>query len=64
MEKEEIVNKLQAIRNKEVPSILVQKEQFLMFREILMEQEDKQSFRGNAQHKGNIEYTYEPGWTK
>jgi hypothetical protein len=62
--KEEAQSILEQLRNKEIESYTVTKEDFLDFRSVLVAQDDVKSFRGNAQHGGAAIYTYEPGWTK
>ncbi|BAB06046.1 hypothetical protein P4637_09520 [Halalkalibacterium halodurans] len=55
---------LQQLRDGELESVRIEKNDFLIFRQVLAEQEDMKSFRGNAQRGGGVIYTYEPGWTK
>ncbi|WP_100373038.1 hypothetical protein [Bacillus sp. FJAT-45037] len=64
MTKEEAIRILDQLRNNEIESYRLSKENFLDFREVLFAQEDMKNFRGNAQHGGEAIYTYEPGWTK
>ncbi|WP_332697130.1 hypothetical protein [Halalkalibacter lacteus] len=64
MDQEEVLGVLQKLRNNEVDSYRVAKEEFLHFCAVLLKQEDAIDFRGNAQHHGETIYTYEPGWTK
>jgi hypothetical protein len=64
MNQEEVVEILEKLRNNEVNSYRVSKQNFLFFRMLLLKQEDAINFRGNAQHGGETVYTYEPGWTK
>ncbi|WP_088105210.1 hypothetical protein [Halalkalibacter urbisdiaboli] len=64
MTKEEALSIIKQLREKEIASYRVSKDDFLQFRAALTEQEDMRSFRGNAQHGGEAIYTYEPGWTK
>ncbi|WDF02942.1 hypothetical protein [Shouchella hunanensis] len=61
---EELANEiLQQLRDGEIKEYRVEKNAFNVFRLALVAQEDMKNFRGNAQHKGAIIYTYEPGWT-
>ncbi|MDV2685543.1 hypothetical protein RYX56_14345 [Alkalihalophilus lindianensis] len=55
---------LDQLRNGEMKTYRVNKENFLAFRAVLVAQADMKDFRGNAQHGGEAIYTYEPGWTK
>ncbi|WP_017727444.1 hypothetical protein [Halalkalibacterium ligniniphilum] len=64
MTKDEALEILKALREGEMQEFKVKKADFLDFREVLSKQEDMKSFRGNAQHGGEVIYTYEPGWTK
>ncbi|GAE24373.1 hypothetical protein JCM9140_290 [Halalkalibacter wakoensis JCM 9140] len=64
MDHEQALLILNQLRNKELESYRVAKEDFHMFRTILLKQEDAIDFRGNAQHRGETIYTFEPGWTK
>lgn len=64
MTKEEAQSILDQLRNEEINSYTVTKDDFLDFRSVLVAQEDVKNFRGNAQHSGAAIYTYEPGWTK
>ncbi|KGA97283.1 hypothetical protein AJ85_04380 [Alkalihalobacillus alcalophilus ATCC 27647 = CGMCC 1.3604] len=64
MTNEEAASLIQKLRERELESYRVSKDDFLLFRAVLTKQEDFLSFRGNAQHRGDVIYTYEPGWTK
>ncbi|GAF13013.1 hypothetical protein JCM19046_62 [Bacillus sp. JCM 19046] len=63
MDKEQAEQIIQQLRNKELDQYKVAKEDFPVFRETLISQDDIKDFRGNAQHFGAIIYTYQPGWT-
>ncbi|WP_062050900.1 hypothetical protein [Bacillus sp. JCM 19034] len=52
------------LRSGEITEYRVSRNDFLLFREILLKQDDAIDFRGNAQHGGETIYTYEPNWTK
>ncbi|OIU72423.1 hypothetical protein [Rossellomorea aquimaris] len=54
----EIVKMLDALRNKEVEEISVEKEDFLSFRAVLVKQPDFKHFRGIAGHGGSVRYQY------
>ena len=49
---------LDQLRNKEVTSFEITKEEYLQFREILVKDEQFKHFRGEAKQGGNIVYTY------
>ncbi|RQW22482.1 hypothetical protein EH196_01335 [Bacillus sp. C1-1] len=63
MDQHEAKQIIEQLRSGEIKEVVVTKEQFTSFREVLVEQEDKKDFRGNAQHRGAVIYTYQPGWT-
>ncbi|HEY4552290.1 MAG TPA: hypothetical protein VIG80_03785 [Bacillaceae bacterium] len=50
---------LEKLRNGELNRIEVPKEDFLPFRQVLMEQSDVKQFRGIAQRGGNVIYEYQ-----
>ena len=56
-EYEKILNQL---KEGEISSYKVKKEDFLEFREVLMHHENFKHFRGEAQQGGDIIYTYLP----
>ncbi|WP_246943958.1 hypothetical protein [Bacillus pinisoli] len=58
MNTSDIEHILDKLRNKELEEYLVQKEDFLIFREKLVKQSDFKHFRGVAQHGGSVVYTY------
>ncbi|MFF2286898.1 hypothetical protein [Peribacillus butanolivorans] len=49
---------LDKLANREMDEFRIKKEDFLGFREVLVKREDFKHFRGNAQHNGEIIYTY------
>lgn len=49
---------IEQLRSKEVKQVEIKKEDFLTFRQVLIEQDDYKSFRGIAKHGGNIIYEY------
>ncbi|MGF9965034.1 abortive phage infection protein [Bacillus rhizoplanae] len=58
MDKQQVNMILDQLKNKEIAEYVVTKEVFYTFREVLVEREDFKHFRGNAQHGGEIIYTY------
>ncbi|MBM6617583.1 abortive phage infection protein [Bacillus suaedaesalsae] len=58
MEKSQVEHILDKLRNKEIEEYFVEKESFLSFREVLVNQEDFKHFRGIAGHGGVVVYTY------
>ncbi len=55
-EAKEVIDKL---ANREMGRVRITKEEFLAFREVLVNRDDFKHFRGNAQHlNGVIIYTY------
>ncbi len=57
MDKEKALDILNRLRNGE--SFLIKKEEFMAFREVLINQPDREKFTGNAQKGGNVIFTYE-----
>lgn len=49
---------LEQLKNKEIESYHVSKEDFLTFRAELVKREDFKHFRGEAQQGGDVIYTY------
>ncbi|MBD8013686.1 MULTISPECIES: hypothetical protein [Planococcus] len=49
---------LEDLKNGEIESITIQKEDFLDFRTVLIAREDFKHFRGTAYHLGLTVYTY------
>jgi hypothetical protein len=58
MDKTDVEHILDKLRNQEIEEYIVEKEQFLSFREVLVNQSDFKHFRGIAQHGGTVIYTY------
>ncbi|MCT6924132.1 MULTISPECIES: hypothetical protein [Bacillales] len=50
--------KIEDLRNREVQSIEIEKDEFLAFRQILVNEPDFKHFRGEAKQGGNIVFTY------
>lgn len=49
---------LESLKNGEIESITIEKENFLDFRTVLIAREDFKHFRGTAYHHGTTVYTY------
>lgn len=49
---------LEKLKEGELSSYVVKKDEFLQFREVLLNHEDFKHFRGEAQQGGDIIYTY------
>lgn len=49
---------LEQLKQGEIPSITVEKKDFLEFRKVVVEREDFKHFRGTAYHHGITIYTY------
>lgn len=47
------------LREGKIEEILVNRENFFLWREVWIKQEDKKFFRGIAEHKGRITYVYD-----
>ncbi|MFI8491844.1 abortive phage infection protein [Peribacillus butanolivorans] len=58
MDAQEAKDVLDKLANREMDEFRIKKEDFLGFREVLVKREDFKHFRGNAQHNGEIIYTY------
>ncbi|KQU10982.1 hypothetical protein ASG65_12790 [Bacillus sp. Leaf13] len=58
MDAQEAKDVLDKLANGEMDEFRIKKEDFLGFREVLVKREDFKHFRGNAQHNGEIIYTY------
>lgn len=58
MDTEEAKIILDKLANREMDEFKINKEDFLSFRKVLVERTDFKHFRGNAQHNGEIIYTY------
>lgn len=50
---------LQELKDGSLPFITISKEEFLMFREILIVRDDFKHFKGVAKQGGSVVYTYE-----
>lgn len=56
---EESINEiLDSLKNGEIKEYLVEKEDFLSFRQVLIKREDFKHFRGIAQRGGSVLYQY------
>lgn len=49
---------LDQLRNKEIESFEVNKNEFMEFREVLVKDEQFKHFRGEAKQGGNVVYTF------
>ncbi|CAM4117192.1 abortive phage infection protein [Bacillus manliponensis] len=58
MDKERANAILAQLKNGELEEYVLEKEDFYIFREVVVNHEDFKHFRGNAQHSGKIIYTY------
>jgi hypothetical protein len=58
MTREEIMMIFDSLKNGEIEEFLVAKQEFLRFREVLVQREDFKHFRGIAQRGGDVLYTY------
>ncbi|MFJ7747294.1 abortive phage infection protein [Peribacillus sp. NPDC097295] len=58
MDAEEAKLVLDKLANREMKEFRINKEDFLSFREVLVQRADFKHFRGNAQHNGEVIYTY------
>lgn len=58
MEKETALQILDDLRTGKITEYLIEKNDFMTFREALIEQEDKAQFVGIAQKGGNVIYQY------
>ncbi|KAA0546691.1 abortive phage infection protein [Bacillus sp. BGMRC 2118] len=58
MDKMQVEHILDKLRNREIEEYVVEKENFLSFREVLVNQDDFKHFRGIAGHGGIVTYTY------
>lgn len=50
--------KIDQLRKGEINSLTIQKDEFLVFRELLIKQQDFKHFRGDAQQGGTIVYSF------
>ena len=51
-------NMIEQLKNREINSIEIKKEEFLQFREHLVKDEKFKQFRGEAKQGGNVIFTY------
>ncbi|MEH7882986.1 hypothetical protein V7654_01555 [Bacillus sp. JJ1609] len=58
MDKEQAVRMLDSLKNKEVDEIFVSKQDFMIFREVIVNREDFKHYRGIAQRGGDVIYQY------
>lgn len=58
MEENEIQEILNKLRDGELEEYCVSKDDFMAFRQVLVNREDFKHFQGIAQHGGNIIYRY------
>lgn len=50
--------KLDMLKNGEMKEIVIEKNDFIAFREVLIQREDFKHFSGNAKQGGQVVYTY------
>lgn len=55
---ENFENLIEQLRNRQVESITIKKEQFEQFRQIIITLPDFKHFRGEAKQGGNVIFTY------
>lgn len=58
MDAEQAKDILDKLAKGELKEYRITKNEFLDFREVLVKREDFKHFRGNAQHNGEVIYTY------
>ena len=58
MKEEEVIQLLDQLRRGERKELLIEKEDFLFFRKILVEQDDYKHFYGTAKRGGDTLYHY------
>jgi hypothetical protein len=58
MDRETAIFQLERLRKKEIEQLHIEKDDFLSFREVLIEQPDFKQFRGIARHGGLVVYEY------
>ncbi|KEF39084.1 hypothetical protein M670_01471 [Schinkia azotoformans MEV2011] len=58
LNKEEIEEIIEKLRNGEIKQYEVTKEEFMEFREVLIKQKDKEQIRGEAKKGGVVVYTH------
>lgn len=55
---EKYIKIIEQLKNKELESIEIPKEEFLQFREILVKDQHFKHFRGEGKQGGNVVFTY------
>ncbi|WP_050181602.1 hypothetical protein [Domibacillus robiginosus] len=55
---EEAAEYLESLRNGTTARVFVERNDFLSFRQVLIQQADFKHFRGTAKHGGHTEYEY------
>jgi len=55
---ESYAEKLNLLQNGDIKEILIEKDEFIAFREVLVLREDFKHFSGNAKQGGQVVYTY------
>lgn len=50
--------KLNMLQNGDIKDIVIEKNEFIAFREVLVQREDFKHFSGNAKQGGQVVYTY------
>jgi hypothetical protein len=58
MDKEQAERMLNSLKNNEVEEIFVSKQDFMIFREVIVKRADFKHFRGIAQRGGDVIYQY------
>lgn len=58
MNKEEAGKMLDSLKNGQVEEIFISKQDFMLFREVLVKRNDFKHFRGIAQRGGDVSYQY------
>ncbi len=58
MDKEQAERMLESLQNREVEEIFVAKQDFMIFREVIVKRKDFKQFRGIAQRGGDVVYQY------
>lgn len=58
MTREELQNQLKQLIQGDVDSVTIEKKDFMIFREIWNNHEEKESIIGEALHQGNVIYRY------
>jgi hypothetical protein len=58
LDKDQAARMLDSLRNRDVEEIFVAKQDFMVFREVIVKREDFKQFRGIAQRGGDVIYQY------